>query len=158
MRRSSKKDSTRNPSGLEEMRYDSDDFRKAALAAETTSWTLSKTMDSLKALFHGVRVVPIKPTGVVMVRGKPVVIIPGHAVSALLTLFTLALPILNALSGLKMQSRKVVISAETKDDIINERPIDALCLVRLEVDAISGIYRAIPLDWGSNLVSNLSRD
>ena len=92
-----------------------------------------------------------------MVRGKPVVIIPGHAVSALLTLFTLALPILNALSGLAMQSRKVVINAEAKDEIINERPIDALCLVRLEVDAISGIYRAIPLDWGSNLVSNLSR-
>ena len=56
-----------------------------------------------------------------------------------------------------MQSRKVVINAEAKDDIINERPIDALCLVRLEVDVNSGKYSAIPLDWGSNLVSNLSR-
>jgi molybdopterin molybdotransferase len=108
-----------------------------------------------KFLFHGVRVVPIKPSGVVLVRGKPVVIIPGHAVSALLTFFTIALPILNIISGLPAQSRKVMMNVEVKSDITNERPIEALSLVRLEADG--GKYCAIPLSWGSNLVSNLSR-
>ena len=108
-----------------------------------------------KMLFHGVRVVPIKPSGVVIVQGKPVVIIPGHAVSAILTFFTIALPILNIISGLQPQSRKVVLDVEAKNAITNERPIEALSLVRLE--AVCGMYKAVQLDWGSNLVSNLSR-
>jgi molybdopterin biosynthesis enzyme len=116
-----------------------------------------KRIDGSKVLFHGMRVVPIKPAGVVMVRGKPVIIVPGHAVSSLLTFFTTALPILNALSGLPLQARKIIIGAEAKEDIVNERPIDALCLVRLEFIADSGKYVAIPLDWGSNLVSNLAK-
>lgn len=116
-----------------------------------------ETIRGSKFLFHGIRVVPIKPSGVVIVRGKPVVIIPGHAVSALLTFFTLALPIVNALSGLTLESRKVIIDAETRNDIVNDRPIDALCLVRLELDGVTGKYNAFPLDWGSNLISNLSK-
>lgn len=115
-----------------------------------------KAIPGSKVLFHGVRVVPIKPCGVVMVRGKPVLIIPGHAVSSLLTFFTFAFPILNSLSGLPMDARKDMVSARAVDDIVNERSIDALCLVKVEVDS-DGNYGATPLDWGSNLVSNLAK-
>ncbi|MDG6907094.1 MAG: molybdopterin molybdotransferase MoeA, partial [Nitrososphaerota archaeon] len=87
-----------------------------------------------ETLFHGARVVPIKPCGVVTVHQKPIVIIPGHAVSSLLTFFTIALHVLNVVSGLPLGSRKVMIGAEASKDIVNERSIDALCLVKLDGD------------------------
>ena len=111
-----------------------------------------------KTLFHGVRVVPIRPSGIVMVHNKPVVMIPGHAVSALLAFFVIGLPVLNMLSGLDPLSRRAVIDVEAKSDITNERAIEALSLVKLEADSPGGRqnYRAVPLSWGSNLLSNLS--
>ena len=122
-------------------------------------------LDALEAIqgsetvFHGARIVPIRPSGVVMVRGRPVVMVPGHAVSAVLTFFMIALPILNVMSGLTPFSRRTIMIAEIRSDIINERSIDALFLVKLEVnetsDGGSG-YAAVPLKWGSNLLSNLS--
>lgn len=112
-----------------------------------------------RTLFHGARVVPIRPSGVVMLGDKPVVIMPGHAVSALLTYFVIALPILNIMSGLTPLSRRAKLYAVAKDAIVNERAIDALSLVKLEVaenDSSAASYKASPLRWGSNLLSNLS--
>lgn len=111
-----------------------------------------------ETLFHGVRVVPIRPSGIVMVHDRPVVMIPGHAVSALLAFFVIGLPVLNMLSGLDPLSRRAVIDVEVKSDITNERAIEALSLVKLEADGQGGRqnYRAVPLSWGSNLLSNLS--
>lgn len=43
-----------------------------------------RTAQDCDALFHGVRVVPIRPSGVVMTRGKPAMMILGHDVSTLL--------------------------------------------------------------------------
>lgn len=122
-------------------------------------------LDALEAitgsatLFHGVRVVPIRPAGVVMIGGRPVVIIPGHAVSALLTFFVIGLPILNSMSGLAPLSRKTLVCAEVKTGITNERAIDSLHLVKFEVDRRGGgaNYKAVALGWGSNLLSNLSK-
>jgi len=120
-----------------------------------------ETVPGARALYHGARLVPIRPSGVVMVRKRPVVIIPGHAVSALLTFFVIALPILNLMSGLSTLSRRVLLTAEAKRDIVNDRAIDALFLVKLEIDEKSGgtgsYYFAEPLRWGSNLLFNLSQ-
>ncbi len=106
-------------------------------------------------VFHGLRVVPIRPVGLAKVRGKPIAVLPGHAVSVALSFFEVVLPVLNVISGLALDSRRCVMQAKAAESFSNERPIDALWLVTLRRERKS--YYAEPLRWGSNLVFNLSR-
>jgi molybdenum cofactor synthesis domain-containing protein len=107
-------------------------------------------------MFHGMRLVPIRPAGVALVGNKPVIIVPGHAVSCTLTFFTLVLPILNHLAGLPQTSRRVMIKAKVEGgEFSNDRPIEALELVSLKKK--EGDYVAVPLGWGSNLIQTLSK-
>ncbi len=118
------------------------------------------TMDALSSLpqsttvFHGVRLVPIRPAGLVMFRTKPVIVVPGHAVSAALTFFLIVAPVLNALLGLPLEFGKASLMAKATEEFGNSRPIDALYLVKLGKS--SGEYLGTPLGWGSNLLENLS--
>ncbi|MHB1868527.1 MAG: molybdopterin-binding protein, partial [Nitrososphaerales archaeon] len=107
-----------------------------------------------KMVFHGVRMVPIKPAGLFLVKNKPVVIVPSHASSAVFTFFLIALPVLNIISGLEFGDRKLRLDAICEEPIENTRPIDAIALVRLVRK--DGIYRAMHLGWHSNVISNLS--
>ncbi len=111
--------------------------------------------DDSAMVFHGLRAVPIRPVGLAKVRGKPIAILPGHAVSVALSFFMVALPVLNVISGLTIDSRMCVLRAIAVKSFSNERPIDALWLVT--VKRRRNGYYAEPLGWGSNLVSNLSR-
>ena len=118
------------------------------------------TMDALASLphsttvFHGVKLVPIRPAGFIMFRSKPVIIVPGHAVSAALTYFLIVAPVLNTLLGLPLEFGQASVMARATEEFGNSRPIDALYLVRLEKS--SGEYLGTPLGWGSNLLGNLS--
>lgn len=106
-------------------------------------------------LFHGVRLVPVKPTGVFMVGRKPVVLLPGHAVSAALSFFAIVRPMVNLLSGLEFESKTPMVKARLSQEVANPRPLGNLFLVTLAVDEIG--YLATPLRWGSNLVSSLAK-
>lgn len=108
-------------------------------------------------LFHGTRVVPIRPSGVLSVRNKPIVIVPGHAVSAVLTFYAIVLPILNLISGLSLTARQSFVKAVAANKLSNDRSIEALVLIQLDYERSSGKFVATALDWGSNLLSNLSR-
>jgi molybdenum cofactor synthesis domain-containing protein len=108
-----------------------------------------------RELFHGIRLVPVKPTGVFMIGKKPVILLPGHAVSAALSFFLVVRPITNILSGLKFTSRVPAVRARISEELTNPRPLGVLLLVR--VTARDEEFTAIPLPWGSNLVSSLAR-
>ena len=43
------------------------------------------SVEGASMIFHGVRLVPIRPTGLAFVKGKPIFILPGHAVSVTLS-------------------------------------------------------------------------
>ena len=107
-----------------------------------------------KMVFHGLRAVPLRPVGLASVGGKPVVLLPGHAVSAALSFFVIALPVLNQVSGLKPDSRTAMVEATAADEFSNGRPMDAYLLATLKKRG--GAYTARPLGWGSNLQSNLA--
>ena len=112
-----------------------------------------RRLSGCEELFHGVRLVPARPTGMFMVRGKPVVALPGHSVAAALAFFLIVHPTFNLMIGLKLQSRMVSIQARVSGEIPNPRPVGALFLVGLAVK--DGVYYATPLRWGANLVSSL---
>lgn len=109
-------------------------------------------------LFHGVRAAPIRPTGLAVVRRKGatklVVMLPGHAVSAALATFTVALPAINMLSGQPADFGRISVNAEAEEKFENRRALDTLFLAR--VTRKNGEYRATPLPWGSNLLRSLS--
>lgn len=113
------------------------------------------SMEDSVLLFHGVRLAPIRPVGMALVRGKPVAILPGHAVSAALSFFLIALPTLNLLSGLPFNSRRSFVKALAPKRISNDRAMDALFLV--EMRSSGGRHYATPLEWGSNSMRNLSK-
>jgi molybdopterin molybdotransferase len=107
-------------------------------------------------LFHGIAIVPIRPTGLVMVQGKPVIILPANAISAAASFFLIALPTLNLFSGLFFDDRRVEINARSIESFENERRMQALFLVRV-TKADNGTFNLNPFEWGSNLSSNLAR-
>ncbi|HZW57427.1 MAG TPA: molybdopterin molybdotransferase MoeA [Nitrososphaerales archaeon] len=133
-------------------------------------------LENSKMLFHGVRAVPIRPAGLGVVgKSRAVAILPGHAVSAALAFFVVVLPVLNMLSGLEMDSRRVLLNATAENEFYNDRAIEALSLVHISRSdrekgkeqeehgnksqaGTEGIeYSATSLEWGSNLLSNLSK-
>ena len=97
---------------------------------------------------------PIRPAGLAMVSGKPVVIMPAHSISVALTFFLIVVPNLNLLSGLSIDDRSHEISTKLKNEINNKRHITGLYLV--EIEKRGGKYYSTSLGFGSNLIRSLS--
>lgn len=108
-----------------------------------------------RMVFHGLRAVPLRPVGLASIGGVPVVMLPGHAVSAAISFFAIGVPVLNVLSGLRPDSRVPRLRATAAEEFANRRPMDAFVLAVLE-SRQDGLA-ATPLGWGSNLQSNLAR-
>lgn len=106
-------------------------------------------------LFHGIKVLPIKPSGLAFYRGKPICMLPANSVSTALAFFMLAVPILNIIQGLKYDARPIRLVAESASTFTNDKPLDRLFLVQLRAKADK--LFAFPLRWGSNLSFELSR-
>ena len=114
------------------------------------------SLEHSEVVFHGVRIVPIRPAGLVVVNGKkPIVVLPSHSITTTLSFFLVALPVLNIISGLEFGSRHLRIRAFAEDQFSNSRYIDALHLVKLQ-SIENGEYKAKALRWGSNLISTLA--
>jgi molybdopterin molybdotransferase len=115
-----------------------------------------------RLIFHGLKVLPIRPTGLALLEQQdkkfiPVCILPAHAVSVALAFHLVALPVVNLLSGLNFDSRRIVLRATTEDDdMINNKKLESLHLVKLH-ESEDHRYFASPLPWGSNSVKSLSR-
>ncbi len=106
-------------------------------------------------VFHGIRLIPVRPTGLYLLEERPVILLPGHCIAAALSFFLTVKPIVNLLSGLDFRSRTAMVRASLSETISNQRPIGALFLVSLTEAA--GGYTASPLPWASNRLSTLSR-
>ena len=120
------------------------------------------TTDSLSSIpgasviFHGVAIVPIRPAGLLTIKGKPVIILPANAISVATSFFMIAKPVLNVISGLKFGGRSCAIRAKSTESLQNDRTMSALYLVTLE-RSVGGGCAFKTLAWGSNLISNLAR-
>jgi len=67
-------------------------------------------------LVHGVAMRPALPTGLAMVRGKPVVSLPGFPVSAMIAFRAFCRPLIATLSGTRAQN-ELTVKAVLKDRI-----------------------------------------
>jgi len=107
-------------------------------------------------VFHGVNIVPIRPAGFLMIRDKPVVVLPANAVSVATSFFVIGLPILNLISGLTFNDRSSEIVARSLAEFENTKPKPALFLVTVKKTK-EGKYEFRAYEWSSNLSSDLAK-
>jgi len=105
-------------------------------------------------IFHGIKMLPVRPTGVARVGRIPVCILPGHAVSATFSFFLVCVPILNLMTGIRSDARPHTIMSMSAQPITNSRPFTSVYLVRLTSSKKGFLATTMP--WGSNSLASLS--
>lgn len=109
--------------------------------------------DSTGVVFHGVSVSPGHVAGGGVVDGKPVIMLPGHVVSATMAFYRFVLPLVNSLRGLDRQ-KTFSVRAKITDDI-RSKPKTTFFRVSLEKEGDS-LY-ATPIHGGANVLRTLSK-
>ncbi len=105
--------------------------------------------------FHGVAMKPGRPAGYATVDGKPILLLPGFPVSALLVFEVLGRPMIRRLLGLHDAPRELYANlAETMKATLD---MDSLVRVRISKDGGNN-YLAYPLKGAkSSMISTLTR-
>ncbi|MEM2073317.1 MAG: molybdopterin molybdotransferase MoeA [Nitrososphaeria archaeon] len=123
-------------------------------ATDLVSDAISSICDS-KIIFHGVRMRPGKPTGMAIVKGKPLFILSGYPVASFTGFEVFVKSAINILRGSK-PSFYPKIKAKLARRLA--KPVGVKAFVRIKVYQVNGEYVAEPLRLtGSGLLSTLTR-
>ncbi|MBI4258589.1 MAG: molybdopterin biosynthesis protein [Thaumarchaeota archaeon] len=106
-------------------------------------------------LVHGLTLKPGKPTVIALVRGKPVIALPGYPTSALMIFSVIVRPVLRALSGSSYESSRTVVAAETAYRIFAGKGRRELLPVHLVADS-EGKYLVYPVEGGSGAITSMA--
>ncbi|MDI9619547.1 MAG: molybdopterin molybdotransferase MoeA [Candidatus Nezhaarchaeota archaeon] len=105
-------------------------------------------------LVHGLALNPGKPAGFGIVWGKPVIMLPGHIVSAVAAFYVLCLPLIGAMTGRNAEELSPHVYAEMED---HEETGGACRFLRANVKDINGRFVAKPMHGGANVMVTLLR-
>ncbi|MCS7116511.1 MAG: molybdopterin molybdotransferase MoeA [Nitrososphaerota archaeon] len=105
-------------------------------------------------VFHGITTAPGRVSGVGVISNKPVVMVPGYAVSALACFYFFVIPLLNGLSGLDPYGSPPVLEARLLDDVIAKPGLDLFLLLRI---SFNKGYEAEPIYGPSSSANDLAR-
>ncbi len=107
-----------------------------------------------EVLVHGISVMPGKPTVLAVVRGKPVIGVPGYPVSAGIAMEEFVLPLL------ALWQKRVVMERE-KATAIPCNPLPSRPgmeeRLRVKLGRVDGTIVAVPLPRGAGTITSLSR-
>ncbi|HEX3022433.1 MAG TPA: molybdopterin biosynthesis protein [Lachnospiraceae bacterium] len=126
----------------------------AGSSAGTEDYTVHILREIGKVLVHGVAIKPGKPVILAIVRGKPVIGLPGYPVSAYIDFENFVKPVLAMLTGESMYDKNVV------DAVISKRLISSLKhkeYVRVKVGMVGDKLVATPLARGAGAAMSLVR-
>lgn len=112
-------------------------------------------LEGAELLAHGMAVRPGKPTLVAQVKGKPVLGLPGHPVSALVILHLLGRPLLDRLCGKLYSHRPRPVRAKLTRNLASAQGREDYVRVVLE-ERDDGLW-ARPLLGASGLIGSLAR-
>ncbi|HIE18823.1 TPA: molybdopterin molybdotransferase MoeA [Candidatus Bathyarchaeota archaeon] len=104
-------------------------------------------------IVHGVAIKPGRVTGLAVVDGKPIVILPGLPQSTIVGFILFALPLLRSMLGLSKALPYFSVNAKMKEEVRLIRGIRQFIFVELEKTS-EGFFAA-PLIGESNLLSNI---
>ena len=101
---------------------------------------------------HGLMLSPGKPAGFGILMGKPIIMLPGHIVSAVAAFYALCLPLLAAMTGRTMEKILPSIYAKLEED---EEPSGGYRFLRVNVKDVDGEFMAKPMHGGANVMMTL---
>ena len=101
---------------------------------------------------HGLTLSPGKPAGFGVLRGKPIVMLPGHIVSAVAAFYALCLPLLAAMTGRNAEKMLPSIHAKMEE---GEAPWSGHRFLRVSIREVDGEVEARPMHGGANVMMTL---
>lgn len=126
----------------------------AGSSAGTEDFTVHVLRELGKVIIHGVAVKPGKPVILALVRGKPVIGLPGYPVSAWIAFENFAKPVLLAMSGMVENEGQLV------EAIASQRMVSSLKhreYVRVKLGCVHDRLIAAPLARGAGAAMSLVR-
>ena len=126
----------------------------AGSSAGTEDYTVHVLRELGEVLIHGVAIKPGKPVILAIVRGKPVIGLPGYPVSAYINFENFVIPVLNRLSG------RTGRTAPQAEAVISRRLVSSLKYreyVRVKVGKVDDRLVASPLARGAGAAMSLVR-
>lgn len=106
----------------------------------------------LGVIAHGIKISPGKVTGLGVVKGKPIIMLPGHIVSSVAGFHLFAAPLIRLYSGLKVP-RAPELRAKLSRDAKANRGMQLF--LRVHLKKIKGELVAEPIHGGSSSLSTL---
>lgn len=106
-------------------------------------------------IFHGIAAKPGKPMGFGVYRGKPLFMLPGYPVSALVGYESVVKPVIASLTGLPIRERQKV-KARISRRVPTTPGVRHFLRVALERDGDGFLAKPIALT-GSGLLSSLAK-
>lgn len=125
----------------------------AGTSSGTEDFTKEIVEELGEVVFHGVSMMPGKPTLFGVVRGKPVFGIPGYPVSAVLSFKAFIEPLYERMTGITRTDE--IVKSITPFKIPSRIGIEEI--VRLSLIEKNGIYYAMPLPRGASVFSSLAQ-
>ncbi len=106
----------------------------------------------VSTMVHGLTLSPGKPAGFAVLRGKPIIMLPGHIVSAVAAFYVLCLPLLAHMTGRSVDKILPHVYAKLA---VDEETLGAHRFLRAMVEEVDGELIAKPMHGGSNVISTL---
>ncbi|MBE6878632.1 MAG: molybdopterin biosynthesis protein [Ruminococcaceae bacterium] len=135
-----------------------DEYDMVIVNAGSSAGTEDFTVHILRALgevlVHGVAIKPGKPVILAIVRGKPVIGLPGYPVSAYINFENFVIPVLGLMNG-EMQAKNNTVEA-----VVSKRLVSSLKhkeYVRVKVGKVEDKLVASPLARGAGAAMSLVR-
>ncbi len=126
----------------------------AGSSAGREDFTVDVIAELGKVFVHGVSIKPGKPVILGIVKGKPVIGIPGYPVSAALTFSLFVAPLIYALQGLTLpqpDTLKAKLSRQVASALGQEE------FIRVKLGSVSGKLIATPVTRGAGALMSLVR-
>ena len=124
----------------------------AGSSAGTEDYTASVLAELGEVIVHGVAMKPGKPVILAIVKGKPVIGLPGYPVSAYLAFDTFVTPVINKMLKSAAKSKNVVKAVLAKRLISSLKHRE---YVRVRVGHVGGRLVASPLARGAGVAMSL---
>jgi len=126
----------------------------AGSSAGSEDYTVSLIRELGEVLVHGIATKPGKPTILGIIKGKPILGIPGYPVSAYFVFETFASPLIKAFQGQTMEDRPMV------EAVVSKRIVSSLQhreYVRMKLGKVENKLIATPLNRGAGVTMSLVR-
>jgi putative molybdopterin biosynthesis protein len=126
----------------------------AGSSAGSKDYTANIIAELGEVLVHGVAMMPGKPTVLGMIKGKPIIGIPGYTVSAILSFAQFARPLLLGMQGMtipKARSASVKPSRDIPSKLGTEE------FIRVNIGKVGDRLVATPLSRAAGSITSLTR-